>query len=171
VPVAVLAANLGRSVLVAAGSAVLVLTPVFLLFVGRFATAAERVRRGRQLAIGSAVAYSASTFWAESWASVDLALVIAQLALAIRPGLIDLLPERGRFDWAGARIEGLSAPRAIAFDYPFKRGAVAMFGAPFLVRGVLACSQAASEFGLGATVVPALIAALGSGFGYAASLG
>jgi hypothetical protein len=136
----------------------------------RFLIGPHHVRRGRQLALVGGTAYLLSVLSTEIWAIVDFGLAIVLFALALRPQLIDFLPERAKFDWAGARGEGFTAPREAAFDYPFKPAVVAMLSVPFAVRGILACGQAAWAYSSGSTVVFALLPALGSGFGYMASL-
>lgn len=171
VPAAALAAGLGQPLSKAAVIALLAIVPFLLLPIAfRLLIGPDHVRRGRQLALVGGAAYLPSVFSGEIWAILDLALAITLLALAWRPQLIELLPERAKFDWAGARGEGFTAPRGASFEYPLKPAAVAMLSVPFAVRGSLACIQAASAYSSGSTVLFALLPALGSGFGYMASL-
>jgi hypothetical protein len=171
VPAAALAAGLGKSLSTAAVIALLAIAPFLVLPLAlRFLIGPDHVRRGRQLALGGGAAFLLSVFSREIWAILDLGLAIVLLALALRPQLIDLLPERAKFDWAGARGDGFTAPHGAAFEYPLKPAVVAMLGVPFALRGILSCGQAAWAYSSGSTVLFALLPALGSGFGYMASL-
>jgi hypothetical protein len=172
-PVAVLSAGLGQSFPMAAvlGLSVAIAPFLILPVVLRILIGPDHIRRARQLATAGAIAYAISFFFSPGvWAVLDLAFSAALLVLAIRPQLINSLPERAKFDWAGARGEGFTAPRGASFEYAFKPAAVAMLSVPFVVRGGLAFLQGTSAYSSGASLVPALLPTLGSGLGYAACL-
>jgi hypothetical protein len=105
------------------------------------------------------------------WPTVDLVLGAGLLVLAAWPQLIERLPERGKFDWAGAFGEGFSAPRGSSFEYPLRPVAISLLLVPFVLRGALACFEALGRHLAGESVLPPLVPAIASGFAYTAGQG
>jgi hypothetical protein len=171
IPVAVLSAGLGKSLLGAAALGLLAITPFILLpVILRLIIGSDPMRRARYLALAGGTAFLLALLGSGHWAILDAAFAAVLLMLGIRPQIIDSIPERARFDWAGARAEGFIAPRGASVEYPFKLAVVAMLSVPFAMRGLLACVQASLAYASGASIAPALLPALGSALGYTSSL-
>lgn len=94
-------------------------------------------------------------------------LGLSLVVFVARARLIERIPERARFDWAGAFGEGFSAPRDSAFDYSFRPLALSLLATPFLLRGALACIELVSSTSAISSVVPAVAILVGSCFAYA----
>ena len=125
--------------------------------------------RSRYLAAAGSAAYLVSVSVGGFWSSIaDAVLSFSLLAVAVHPQLVDLIPDRAKFDWAGARAEGFNAPSGSSFEYPFRSVAISFLGVPFAVRGFMACVQAVHAYSNTASTLPAVSAALGSGLGYLA---
>lgn len=92
-------------------------------------------------ALGSPWGVPGPSFW-----MLDLAFSASLLFYAISPTrALHLIPSEATFDWAGARGQGIPAPRGASFKYPFRLAVFAFLYALFVVRGFYAAAAILSQ--------------------------